>query len=92
MNFFFATLFGFFLAVQASPWVAPGVTLDVYDPAIILPNADSFWKAGEPQLVVWYVMSSRQKVLRVITESPMIQGTPRVTPPKSRTRRAVLSP
>jgi hypothetical protein len=63
MNFFFVTLFGFFLAVQASPWVAPRAALDVYDPYIITPNGDTIWYPGKTAKVTWYVMSSRQKVL-----------------------------
>lgn len=72
MNFFVVTLFGFFLAVQASPLVEPRATLDVWDPTIIFPNKLTEWHPGGKEIVTWYasVISSRQEVL--ITESPMI--------------------
>ena len=88
MNFFFATFFGFFLAVQASPWVATRATRDVGGNfTIITPNFYTTWYLGKSANVTWYVMSSRQKVL--ITESPtMIQGMP---PKKLRTVTRILT-
>ena len=67
MNFFVVALFGFFLAVQASPLLfAPRAKLDVFVPVITSPSTSTVWCIGQSETVEWYVISSHQKVL--ITE------------------------
>lgn len=82
MNFFLITLFGFFLAVQASPLFVPRNKLDVWVPTITNPKQNTVWHIGASETVTWYVISSRQKVL--IAESSMIQGTTAIPPKLSR--------
>ena len=91
MNFFVVTLFSFFIAVQASPLLAPRAAFDVYSPPIISPNSTSKLCAGQITDVIWYVISSRQKVLRVVAESPMIKGTPPIRLRPQISRMALLS-
>jgi len=54
MNFFLVTLFGFFLAVQASPLsFASRAAEDVFVPHINSPNGSTIWCIGQTETVEW---------------------------------------